>query len=217
MCEELLQAGVRFLPWIGNQYENGFINGHRFMILGESFYNYWDGGNHPIRNNFASLCIQEVIDRGDCANFWKTIEQALLNEKREDGFAPSGCKNLWNRLAFYNFVQREINGGARIRPRLIDFRDSYDAFRVVLNYLRPNRVWVCGHILWDTIQRIENVNIPHHCRIKAYHLDDGTQVWFLRTVHPSSGVFSWRREHPVIMSFLEDPQQAANRLNAQIA
>ena len=220
MCEELLQAGVRFLPWIGNQYREGF-NGHRFMILGESFYSYWDDNNHEIPNNFAILCIQEVIERGDCANFWKTVEQAIVNEIRINGFTPNGGENLWNRLAFYNFVQCEINGGARLRPSIKDFRNSYDVFTKVLSYLEPSRVWICGHILWDTIKKIENEkNIPNDCihdRIKAYHLNNGTEVWCLRTVHPSSGSFSWRREHPVIMSFLDDPQQAANRLNDQIA
>jgi hypothetical protein len=53
-----------------------------------------------------------------------------------------------------------------------------------------------------------------HDDVQAYRLADGTKVWCLATVHPSSGRYSWSRLHRIVMAFLNDPQNAVELLLA---
>jgi hypothetical protein len=64
------------------------------------------------------------------------------------------------------------------------------------------------------MEEIDNNNDYLHDDVQAYRLQDGTRVWCLATVHPSSGRYSWERLHPVIMDFLDAPEKAVLRLNA---
>lgn len=209
MDEELLADGITFLPWVGENYELGF-NGRRFLVLGESHYDNWAGEQHPLPNTFTRECIEEVIARKGGANFWRTLEQALLNQIRQNGWVEGGDK-LWPQLSFYNFVQAPVIGGARVQPENLVFEDSHKPFRQVLECLRPDRVLVCGKRLWNRMPNIPAEDCLHD-DVQAYRLDDGTQVWCLATVHPSSGRFGWRELHPLIMAFLADPRTAAGML-----
>jgi hypothetical protein len=210
----LLAHGVVFLPWIGNEYRGGF-NGRRLLVLGESHYDEWEGEQHQLDNDSTRECIREVIDRDTgSAAFWKYLEQVLLNERRTDGWAPSGGKSLWNKLAFYNFVQSAVSGGPRIRPEWKLFEASRKPFRVVLEILRPERVLVCGKGLWERMEEITEEGDYLHDDVQAYRLTDGTKVWCLATVHPSSGRYSWSRLHRLITAFFNDPQEAVDTLRS---
>lgn len=208
------EHGVVYLPWIGNHYEQGF-NGRQLLVLGESHYDEWDGEKHALPPEFTRSCIKEVVNREkDCAVFWRFIEQALLNESRDRGWAPGGGHPLWDRLSFYNFVQLPISGRARVRPRWELFEASRKPFRAVLEKIRPERVLVCGKGLWEGMEEVTEAEDYLHDDIQAYRLDDGTKVWCLATVHPSSGRYSWAHLHPLIMAFFDNPNTAAKLLKA---
>jgi len=109
-------GGVYFLPWIGDNYSQGFC-GRKFLVVGESHYSHWvdaDGTDryHPPSENWTREFISGVTAREGCARFWKNVEQALLNEERVDSgngkWYPNGGLALWNRFAFYNFVQSAL-------------------------------------------------------------------------------------------------------------
>jgi hypothetical protein len=211
----LVQQGVRFLPWIGRKYEQGFSN-QRLLILGESHYDKWNGERHVLNKNITRQCIQEVVDRKDCSDFWKYIEQALLNEVRSDGWCLSGGMPFWGKVAFYNFVQEAIPGGPReAPPQKSLFQKSHAPFRIVLEQLRPDRVIVCGKRLWRNMENRYD-NDCYHNDVQAYRLIDGTKVWCLATVHPSSGRYSWKRVHCLVMKFLDQPESAAELLSDKI-
>lgn len=204
----LIENGVRFLPWIGSSYKSGF-RGCRLLVLGESHYGDWDGKEHEMQN-FTRERVEEVIDRDkDCKSLWRYIEQAILNERRVNGWAPSGGRALWEYLVFYNFVQSPIQGGARVRPTRAQFIASQPHFRAIMEALRPERVLVCGKGLWGWM---EDCDAGHHLHadVQAYRLADGSAVWCLATVHPSSGRYSWSRIHSIISAFLNNPKDAAN-------
>ena len=79
--------GFRFSPWVGEKYYLGF-HGRRFLILGESHYTDWDDGDgrvkHELGTEFTKECVTEVKERTPgSAEFWKYIEQLLLNKRRE--------------------------------------------------------------------------------------------------------------------------------------
>ena len=199
--------GVAFLPWIGKKYEEGF-HGRRLLVLGESHYDEWEGEKHFLGSNFTRECIQEVIARDPGAVFWPRLEQALLNETRNNGWPPNGGPPLWDKLAFYNFVQSPISGGPRVRPSWKAFQESRRPFRSVLEQLRPDRVLVCGKRLRNGMEPIPPGEDYLHGDVQAYRFADGTKVCYLATVHPSSGSYSWSRLHSVIMAFLKEPSDA---------
>jgi hypothetical protein len=208
----LTNAGIVFLPWIGKHYERGFED-RRLLILGESHYSEWDGETHTLGIQFTRECVGEVVDRKETVvNFWKLLEQALLNQPREGGWAPTGGERLWSQLSFYNYVQSPVPGGARIRPKPEMFEASRRPFRAVLEHLRPDRVLVCGKRLWNRMEEVTQDGDYLHNDVQALPLADGTKIWCLATVHPSSGRYSWSRLHPVMTAFLDEPEKAAAML-----
>ena len=112
--KSLNDSGVKYLPWVGEHYNAGFL-GKRLLVLGESHYDKWEDEKHELGQNITRECIQDVFKR-DGAQFWRYLEQALLNQGRKDGWAPSGGEPLWNQFAFFNFVQSPVQGGPRVRP-----------------------------------------------------------------------------------------------------
>ena len=139
------------------------------------------------------------------ARFWKNIEQALLNERREAGWCPGGGLALWNQLAFYNFVQFPLEK-SRQSPTEQQFNDSVPGFGSALETLRPERVLICGKRLW---QQMDFTQVELNDSVQAYRLSDGFLVWCLAIVHPSSGRFSWGHAHGLITTFLNEPKDAA--------
>jgi hypothetical protein len=214
----LLENGVAFLPWVGKDYTAGFRK-QRLLVLGESHYDTWkdttadvEPVEHTLDRFFTRECVQDVIERVSVSDtqFWKFIEQALLNEYRENGWAPNGGFKLWDQFAFYNFVQFPISGAARVRPRDFEFEQSRRQFRAVIEQLRPTRILVCGKTLWDHMEEINKDECWLSDDIQAYTLLYGSKVWCYATVHPSSGGYSWETLHPKIMEFLDDPHKAAS-------
>lgn len=203
--ESLLANGVNFLPWVGNDYKCGFSN-KRLLLLGESHYNAWDEQEHQLGSAFTRECVKAVVSRdANSSNFWRYLEQALLGEERDNGWAASGGSAFWNKLAFYNFIQSPISGGPRCRPSWDMFRASHRAFRAVLEAIRPERVLVCGKGLWEGMEEVAADEDYASDDVQAYRLNDGTRVWCLATVHPSSGRYSWRRIHDKVVAFIDDP------------
>lgn len=213
--EDFKRGGVYFLPWIGDNYEQGFHD-RRFLVLGESHYSYWEDEDgqtrhHPPRETWTRDFVSEVTVRDGCALFWKNIEQALLNEQRINRWCPSGGLALWNKLAFYNFVQSALERPGK-RPTSRQFDESREGFRTVLEVLSPERVLVCGMELWN--KGMDCTDSQLHDRVQAYRLADGKLVWCLAIKHPSR-FFSWRPAHNLIRAFLNDPHEAATLLSAE--
>jgi hypothetical protein len=222
--QRLSKGGVFFLPWIGENYKDGFC-GHRLLVLGESHYNEWDGKGHELECGMTRDCVQDAINRvydskkPQYQKYWQAVEQALLNQNRErhpngGNWAPGGGDPLWSTLAFYNFVQSPVRGGPRARPTGKQFRDSDAPFRAVLEELRPDRIWATGKVLFKCMGKtVESLKTDI---LEAYQLDDDTKVWCFATSHPTGSrgrcKFRWETEYPRIMAFLDDPKKFAEML-----
>ncbi|HEY3918637.1 MAG TPA: hypothetical protein VGL83_12635 [Stellaceae bacterium] len=214
--------GVFFLPWIGRDYENGF-KGQKLLILGESHYDTWCGEKHKLRRNFTRGCVAGICarDHDSRAALWLNLEQALLNQARLGGWAQGGGAEFWPRLAFYNFLQTPVTGGADAKPQPKQFTDSRPPFRAVIEELRPERILVCGYKrLWEQMESTpyelnkengETKELYLHNRLQAYLLKDSRPVWCLAIQHPSRA-FSWRAWHPVIEKFVREPRSAISDL-----
>ncbi len=210
----LPEKGVNFLPWIGKRYLGGFL-GRRLLVLGESHYNEFNGCKNVLDCNITRDCVIETINRERGARFWPNVEQALLGESRVNHWAPSGGEPLWQRLAFYNFVQSPVDGGPGRSPTSKQFKDAWSPFLCVLEALRPERVWVCGKRHWWHMEDTTEKDDILHRFIQGYPLADGTPVWCLATNHASSPNFSWTDAHCLIKEFLNLPENARDLLQSQ--
>lgn len=212
---ELARQGVFFLPWIGERYEQGF-KGKRLLVLGESHYQYESlEENRRVEDplddpQLTRACVAGVIMREDwVGNFWKFVEQALLNVERCE-MAVTG-EALWQSIAFYNFVQSSAGMGPRERPSEEAFDASRAPFRAVIDALRPERVLVCGKGMWERMEEAPS-ELYLHDDLQGYYLANRKPVWCLATVHPTSGRYSWSRLHPIITAFLKEPHEARSLL-----
>lgn len=211
---EFAASGGFFLPWVGNRYSGG-LRGRRLLILGESHYRWEDDSRkitEPLTPSLTRECVIGAIERGaQTIDFWKYIEQAFLNVERTEMDANGA--DFWNSVAFYNFVQRDVGAGPRIPPAVEDFRLAQKPFRLVLQKLMPERIFVCGKRLWGRMEETPLELRTIHDDVQGYYCDSVNVAWCFASVHPSSGRFSWRRIHPILTSFLDSPSLAAKLLS----
>jgi hypothetical protein len=197
--QALIRAGVQFLPWIGRRYEDGYgSTSHRLLVLGESHY-AWEEGQKLSKSITRKLIPGVIAREAWVNNFFYFIEQTLLNAERSEVKATSG-EAFWNSIAFYNFVQSQVDGGARRRPLRSQWIDAVTPFHAVLTKLKPDRVWVLGKTLWDWLPQGEE-SLRRNSHLEGHRLSGGHVAWFYGTRHPSSG-FSWKTHHKEVSEFV---------------
>src|SRR5271165_3112815 len=144
------------------------------------------------------------------AQFWKYLEQILLNEEREDGWVREG-NIVWPQVAFHNFVQVPVDGKLGDRPLKDHFEQSCAPFLKLIEELRPERILVCGKQLWDRMPPTAAEDRLDYY-IGVYPLSGGDKAWCLAIKHPAYGC-QWSKLHPIVMAFPEDPSKAAKMLS----
>jgi hypothetical protein len=196
----LRHAGVIFLPWIGPAYDAGF-RGKKLLVLAEAHYD-WPGREEECPN-MADVTRYVLVKarRKGTWGFWGLIESACTGVARA---ARASASPFWDRVAFYNFIPEFPAGTlARARPSRQQFKAGYRPFRSVLESLRPNRVIVCGHRLWNGMEPTREED-RRSDDVQAYRLEDESAVWCLATYHPSSGRYHPQELTPKIWPFLDE-------------
>lgn len=232
--EILWKNGVRFFPWVGEDYhkglsfdEDGIIKfqnvtlspGIKILVLGESFY--W--GEEP----FTPKNEEEALDAADFNNelisdylkaeshkaYFNTFtkfSRALYGEKIEQ----KEIANLWNHLAFYNYIQNPLFG-PRLMPKDSDFSNAESPFFKVLEELRPDYIIVWGKRLYEKLPPCDKYKKWEGSEGALFKMDDDdyeheswvykhgdVTVKMLGIYHPSSG-FDWGYWHSVIIKFIK--------------
>lgn len=140
---KLVERGVRFLPWVGDRYDKSRF-GVRLLVLGESHY----GGQHSDQNT-----TREVIE--DCAQGKGRLRffTVIANVLRGQGGWIEGSEiaEIFQEIAFYNFVQTLVGDKPRCRPTFQQWVAAREPFKVVLKELEPDAVLVLGFELRDHI------------------------------------------------------------------
>lgn len=203
---------VFFKPWIGDDYASGGIFGKRILILGEA--HLCDGCHDCGHVENAADCADfttedciKVLLSGTTASWtgtFRKFERSLVNH--DTGIEES--RRIWNSLAFYNYVQKAIDG-SRKTPQWVDFRNAEEAFFEVIDKLKPQLI-----IVWGVTRMYDNLPCgerwcdgePLEIDGRAikngyYKLADGVDARVLWVYHPSAG-YSQERWYNVIKTEL---------------
>lgn len=203
---------VFFKPWIGKDYESGGIFGKKILVLGEAHIcgDCEECGRVESAEECADFtstnCIELLIDgfTGSWTGTFRKFERSLVDHPT----TPAESREIWNSVAFYNYVQRAVVGSRR-SPEWVDFRNSEDAFFEVIDELKPDLI-----IAWGVRRMYDNLPGGERWRegdalvidgkaVKNgyYRLADGKETRVLWVYHPSSG-YSWDWWHKVIKTEL---------------
>lgn len=197
--------GIRFLPWIGNKYGENSRFGIGVLVLGEAHY----GSKRDYTKSLTRDYTGEYI-RG-CWNhrFWTGIGQVLMGCSQWD-FERS---ELWDHIAFYNYLQWFAAEGPRQAPQKKFWNQSEQPFKLVLHILKPKLVLVLGERLWSwlptedrpgsTLQIEGETQTRETC---LYATGPGTFCLAGRIRHPSAA-FSWSKWYPYVKAYLHEADQ----------
>ena len=219
--KELQEAGVKFLPFVGDNYEHGISFdkegnlvlgteeklGKRVLVLGESHYcdgDCCDCGNFKLHKECAEFTrnvINEYLDESKERQNW--MRTFLKFERALSNADPNIDRNsIWNHLMFYNYLQRPLRG-----LRMADekyYEEAKEPFFAILEKYKPDYIIVWGRRLFMSLPSenvLEGEYMPSiEINIWSYQID-GHTIMVLPVVHPSGG-FLWGYWHEFIVELL---------------
>lgn len=183
---------LTFYPYIGKNYRS---QSFKILTLGESHYfgeedmqRFQQDRNHPHITGITQDVVKRFLayKQGKGAfhrwmNTFTKYANALANQK----LSPQDCVEMWEKTAFYNFVQTPMPN-PRISPTQEDFKNSRSAFEQVLKNLQPNFIIFWGHRLWNNFEK-DNYSVENGINYLTYN---GIKYPFLVVPHPSSSAFN---------------------------
>lgn len=212
---ELLKAGVKFLPFVGDSYEYGISfdeegklvlgteekPGKKVLVLGESHYSE-DGDVEP---SFTRDVMEYFLEAKKDENWQSWMNTFLKFERsffnRETSHEDSN--SFWNHVVFYNYLQVPL-GSPRMVGSPIDFEHSSLPFYNVLKLYKPDYIIVWGYRLYSHLPEKngkEGACLSGNIETWEYVIDNAN-VKVLPIYHPSVG-FSWKYWHNVIMELIK--------------
>ncbi len=214
--KELQGKGVKFLPFVGDQYwygisfnDNGELVlgtkeklGKRVLVLGESHYCDEDLSDEELSSFTRNVldCYLNSEERYSWMRTFVKFERALFNKVTN----IKDRKNIWNHLMFYNYLQRPLHG-IRMAGDLEDYKDAADPFFAILNMYKPDYIIVWGRRLFANLpyeNGVEGEYMPSVDMNSWRYKIDGNTIKILPIYHPSVG-FSWDYWHEVIVEFFK--------------
>lgn len=155
-------AGLSWNPWVGKDYAGGE---RRVLIVGESHYIKEESEEVTQSNmerfksdkSFTRACLNEVLIDGD----WGNRTYLNLMEALCDRSVVTEDKEMLQRIAFYNFIQRLLDYSCKERPQAEDYRTAWECFLKVVNVLQPTDCVLVG---LESTQAFEEVMSEHGIR-----------------------------------------------------
>lgn len=149
--------GVKFLPFVGEKYHNSRY-GVRVLVLGESHY----GMTEDSGPGFTQKIIRENAYVPGFA-FFSKLTNVLRG--RIDWPTDKERREIWQHVAFYNFVQEFVGGGSRIAPTPAMWQAAQAPFLEVVRALEPDVILVLGARLWQNVDALPPTFPVEWCRI----------------------------------------------------
>lgn len=133
-------SGIVFEPWIGNKYCQDNYFGSRVLVLGESHYGHEYETGPTVTTNVVRWLAQ-----GDNRHaFFTKVSKVLLGLDGNTWLDNKSRGEIWEHIAFYNYIQGFVSTGSRVRPSPELWAAAQAPFTEMLNNLSPNIVLVLG-------------------------------------------------------------------------
>lgn len=201
---------LTWLPFVGDNYLSNDLK-NKVLIVGESHYFKPDEENSLEKHmdpSFTREIVQEMaFDREYFnVNLFSNFHKAMMGNDEFD------TATFWNELAFYNFVQRPLDGGYNERPSSYDFDASWVTFFQLVNVLEPSKVLFLGNssadrfdisakrnnMTYEPIQWLKKIGRAYGKRGYLTNNEKVIQLDFIR--HPSQ-YFSWEEWRAYLIEF----------------
>lgn len=136
--EEILKiSNLKWLPWIGPNYEN-----KRIVLMGESHYD--DGDDWLDEMDATRWFVQNQhpsIANVSVSRIFKTIEKTLLNQNES---TLKERETIWNGVIYMNLVQRLLSS-IEERPNDEDYENGWKVFLRLVEIVQPEIVIKFGY------------------------------------------------------------------------
>ncbi|MFC4666568.1 hypothetical protein [Falsiporphyromonas endometrii] len=180
-------SNIVFHPFVGKNYQAG-INDKRILVLGESHY---CASTSDVRPTLTTEIIEDLFDPKSPHEGYKTTYIKFIQALAGRDLSFQEREELWNRLAFYNYVQVPMVG-PRVAPSSADFANSEDAFFQVLKQLDPDKIIVWGKRLFENMPATgfqgPDISIPGFSPANTWIYSNGSKdILTIPINHPSSG------------------------------
>ena len=172
---------IIFEPWTGKYYRANNRFNIRILVLGESHY----GDESETRSTITSEVVQSLAQNERHAFFTK-VSKVLLGLGRNTWIDDEARGQVWEHIAFYNFIQGFVSTDPRVRPTTEMWKNAKTPFLQVVQELQPKLILVLGKELGNNLPSVS-------CDIEMCVIQ-----------HPSTG-FSYKKWNPV---FLEAAERA---------
>lgn len=130
---------IVFEPWIGSKYTKDNRFGIRVLVLGESHY----GDESNTRSTFTTEVVGWLAKDVRHAFFTK-VSKVLLGLDGKTWLDDEARGEVWEHIAFYNFIQGFVSTDSRVRPSAEMWEAAKESFLEVVNKLTPQVVLVLG-------------------------------------------------------------------------
>jgi hypothetical protein len=129
-----------FEPWVGGNYRTTGLDGLRVMVLGESHYGAPDTEKPSTTQDVVRKWGQSRRHR------FFTLTQKVITGT-DAGLSRADRRAFWEQVAFYNFIQRFVGDGPRVRPTQALWDDAAGPLLAVIEELKPHVLVVFGRAL----------------------------------------------------------------------
>ena len=183
-------SNVIFEPWIGSKYNSENRFGVRVLVLGESHY----GDESETRSTITSEVVRWLA-QDERHSFFTKISKVLLGLDEKTWLDNEVRGEVWNHIAFYNYIQGFVGNESRVRPSSEMWDSAKEPFLETVKRLSPMVILVLGKELATRIPK----------------LPDDIEVCCIQ--HPSTG-FVYSQWNPLFIQAVQNAKQ--NTQNVEI-
>lgn len=190
-----------FDPWVGNKFGNSgnIIGGVRVLILGESHYCSPDKPELVglYESNGTQITVEEYTTKARHPFFSKLT--SVISGRDRNSLNSSEMREVWESVAFYNYIPRYVAVESRVPPSNEDFQAGAAMLPSVLDTHDIEAILVCGYRLWWWLLKGTAEGYAGDPQQAAFH--DVGPALAARMMHPSAG-FSWPKWRPMVETLL---------------
>ncbi len=130
---------VIFQPWIGNLYRANNRFGVQVLVLGESHY-----GDEAETRPTVTTEVVRWLAQDERHAFFTKVSKVLLGLDEKIWLNNEARGEVWEHVAFYNYIQGFVSTDPRVRPTTNMWENAREPFLQIVRDLNPQLMLVLG-------------------------------------------------------------------------